>query len=807
MVADTLIHDLRYTLRTLRRDAGFSVFVILIAGLGIGASSTVFSVVNALLLRPLPFVESERLVWISNHDTSGMSGQTTQVGHMLDLRERNQSLSAIAGYFAFYGSGDNVLTGKGEPERLTGVPVSENFFDVLGVQPQLGRAFTTEEGRFGGPKVVMMSHGLWQRRFGLDPAIVGSSLILNDEPHTVVAVMPASFDFGSVFAPGSRFDLYFPFPLSPETNRWGNTMAMIRRLKPGVPVETARAEIALLGGQLSAEFPDRNSFEGFVTPLADQVSGRIRLALWVLAGAVAVVMLIVCANLSSLLLARTASRQKEIAIRSAMAAGRRRLLAQMLTEGIVLSGVGAAVGWALAFGGTRALSQLDTLGLPLLATVRTDTTALGFTLALSLLTGLVFGLAPAFQAPGATLHDSLKDASRGSTEGGRQGWTRRALVVAEIAFACVLVVGAGLLIRSLIHVLDVDMGFQPSRAATIRVDPDSRYSTNEEFTAYYDEVLRLVRATPGVEAASITDALPMGSNRTWGARARGVIYERGQAPSAFVRIVSDGYPASMGIPMHAGREISERDTADSDPVIVINDTMARALWPHENPIGKVVVGVCGAERSVVGVVKDVRHLALEQASGNEMYLPIRQCPDQSSSNLVVRSTIDPAQLAGVVRAALRPIAPNLAGNDFQTLQQVVDRSVSSRRFIVLLLGGFAVFALILASLVIFGLISYSVTQRTQEIGIRMALGASAAEVQNGVIAQTLWLAAIGMSIGAVASWVLAQSLRGLLFGVTSTDPITFLGMLLVLTLVAAVAGYLPVRRAARVDPLVALRAE
>lgn len=510
-------------------------------------------------------------MWISNHDTSGLSGQTTQVGHMLDLRERNQSFSALAGYFAFYGAGDNVLTGKGEPERLSGVPVSENFFDVLGVQPHIGRAFSADEGKWGGPKAVMLSHGLWQR----------------------------------------RFDLYFPFPLSPETNRWGNTMAMVARLKPGVPVATARAEIALLGGQLTQEFPDRNSFEGFVKPLADQVSGRIRLALWVLAGAVAVVMLIVCANLSNLLLARTASRQKEIAIRSAMGAGRGRLLVQMLTEGIVLSGTGAAVGLALAFGGTRALAQLDAIGLPLLRTVHTDTTALGFTLALAVLTGLVFGLAPAFQSPGAALHDSLKDASRGSTEGRRRSWVRGALVVSEVAFACVLVVGAGLLIRSLVQVLDVDLGFQPARAATIRVDPDSRYSTPEEFNTYFDEVLRLVREAPGVEAASITDALPLGSNRTWGARARGVTYERGRAPSAFVRVVGDGYPAAMGIPLRAGRDISARDTAASDPVIMINETMARAMWPGEDPIGKVILNACSPERRVVGVVSDVRHLALE----------------------------------------------------------------------------------------------------------------------------------------------------------------------------------------------------
>ena len=807
MALDDLLQDLRYTARTLRRDAGFTTFAILIAGLGIGASATVFSVVNALLLRPLPFAEPQQLVWIANRDTSGLSGQTTQVGHMLDLRERTQSLSAVAGYFAFYGVGDNLLSGRGEPERLSGVPVSDNFFDVLGVKPEIGRVFTKEECAWKGPKAVLLGHGLWQRRFNADPAIVGTALTLNDEPHTVVGVLPASFDFATVFAPGSHFDLYFPFPLTEETNRWGNTMAMIGRLKPGVSVEQARAEIRTVAAQITSEHPRRNGFQGNVKPLAEQVSGRIRLAVWVLAGAVGMVMLIVCANLSNLLLARTATRQKEIAIRTALGAGRRRLLAQMLTEGIALSSSGAALGVLFAYAGTRALARLDAVSIPLLRDVHTDTTALGFTLAIAIGTGIVFGLAPALQVRGTALASALNDATRGSTEGRRRAWIRHALVVSEVAFACVLVVGAGLLIRSLLRVLDVEMGFQPARAATIRVDPDSRYSTPEQRTAYFDEVLRRVKEIPGVETAGITDALPLGRNRTWGSPAKGVTYERGKFPFAYVRVVSDGYPAAMGIPLRAGRDIASSDTRTSEPVIVINETMARALWPGEDPIGKYVLGGCAKERRVVGVVGDVRHLALEQASGNEMYLPMRQCGDLPSSDLVVRSTLPPTQLAAAIRAKLQPIAANLPGNDFRPLQQLVDRSVSPRRFLVLLLGGFAAFALVLASLGIYGLISYSVNQRTQEIGIRMALGASAGHVQGGILGQTLKLAAIGMAIGTVVSWAMAQSAAGLLFGVTARDPGTFAGMLLVLTIVAAVAGYLPARRASRIDPMVALRAE
>ena len=807
MTLDTPLRDLRYTFRTLRRDTAFSAFVVLIAGLGIGASSTVFSVVHTLLLRPLPFAEPEQLVWIANGDTSGLSGQTTQVGHMLDLRERTQSLSALAGYFAFYGVGDNLLSGRGEPERLSSVPVSADFFDVLGVRPQLGRLFSAEESQWSGPKAVLLSDGLWRRRFASDPAIVGSSLTLNDEPHTVVGVLPASFDFGSVFAPGSHFDLYVPFPLSPETNRWGNTMAMIARLKPGVSVTEAEAEIRAIGVQITAEHPERNVFRGHVRPLSDHVSGRIRLAVWVLAGAVGMVMLIVCANLSSLLLARMASRQKELAIRSALGAGRGRLIAQMLTESVVLSCGGAVLGLALAATGTRALARLDAISIPLLRSVQTDGTALAFTVTMAVAAGILFGVAPALQSRSAALHDSLKEAARGSTEGRGRRWLRRALVVSEIAFACVLLVGAGLLVRSLVRVLDVDMGFEPAGAATIRVDPDSRFTTREQQDAYIDEVLRRMTETQGVEAAAITDALPLGRNRTWGARAKGVTYERGRAPSAFVRVVTDGYPAAMGIPLRAGRDIAPSDARTSAPVIMINETMAHTLWPGQDPIGKVILNACAPERRVIGVVGDVRHLALEQTSGNEMYIPMRQCGDRSSYDLVVRSAAAPGPLASAVREALKPLAPNLAGNDFRTLQQIVDKSVSPRRFTVLLLGAFAAFALVLASLGIYALISYTVNQRTQEIGIRMALGATASDVQRQIVGQTLVLTGVGVAVGAAAAWTLARGLEGLLFEVTSSDPETFAGMLVVLTLVATIAGYLPARRASSIDPMVALRAE
>jgi putative ABC transport system permease protein len=802
---DTVLQDLRYAFRTLRRDAGFTTFAILIVGLGIGASSTVFSVVNALLLRPLPFRDSGRLVWIANSGTEGdLSGQTVPVGPFVDLRDHNQSFSDIAAYYAFYGVGDRKMTGDGEPERFTGVPVSQNLFPFLGVQPQLGRSFTQEECQKNDP-VVLLSAGLWKRRFASDPGIVGRKLTLNDRPFTVIGVMPSSFDFGSVFAPGSRIDLFFPLPLTPQINRQGNTLSMIGRLKPGVTVQQAQAELNVLSEPIRVRH-NRGELRFKASLLEDHVSGRLRPALFVLACAVGVVMLIVCANLSNLQLARAATRQKEMAIRVAMGAGRSRLIRQMLTESVVLSCCAAALGLILAVAGTRLLAQLDSISLPLRESIHFDLGALGFTLLIAVLTGLMFGLVPALQVPAAAVHDSLKDANRGSSEGKSHHWIRAALVVSEIAFACVLLVGAGLLIRSFLRVLDVNLGFRPERAAALRIDPSSQYSTRAKRNAYFDEVLRVVKSVPGIEAAGLTDVLPLGHNRSWSAGAKDQTYSREHPPpDVFVRIVSDGYLKAMGIPLRAGRDLTESDNASSKPVILINETLARALWPGRDPIGQTATYV-DVDRQVVGVVGDVRHLALEQGSGCEMYLPIRQTGDYSSVDLVVRTTLPPAGLASAIRAAMQPLDPNLPKNDFRALQELVDKAVSPRRFVVLLLAGFSGFALILASLGIYGVISYSVNQRTQEIGIRMALGASARALQASILRQTLVLAAVGMLLGAVASWMLTRALSGLLFGVTATDPATFFGMFVILTAVAAMAGYFPARRASRIDPMAALRA-
>jgi predicted permease len=797
--------DLKYAFRGMRRDAGFTTFVILIAGLGIGASSTVFSVVNALLLRPLPFRDAGRLVWISNDGQNGEEW-STQVDHYLDLRDRNQSFSDLAGWFGYYGLGDSKLTGTGEPERLTSVPVTQNFFPLLGVQPLIGRSFTAEEcqGRFGAPPAALLSHGFWQRRFASDPEVVGKKLTLNGGPVTVVGVLPASFDFASVFAPGASIDLFIPWPLTNQTNQRGNTTRVVGRLKPGATVQSAQAEFTLLAKQIESQHPERNGIKPRLSPLERRVSGRVRPALLVLACAVGVVMLIVCANLSNLQLARMGTRQKEMAVRAALGAGRQRLLRQMLTESVALACCGAALGLLLTVAATRALAHLDAFSIPLLASVRIDGPGLAFTLLAAVVTGVLFGLLPAIQAPRFAVQDALKESGRGSNGGRGRAWLRNCLVISEIAFACVLLVGAGLLIRSFLKVLDVNLGFQPERAAALRIDPSVRFSSAAQQNVYFDELLRRTRSIPGILAAGITDVLPLGGDRGWMVGAKGQIYPKGQEPQSFVRVVSDGYFEAACIPLRAGRVFTQNDRASGESVVVVNETLARTLWPGQNAVGQMMTQDQG--RRVVGVVGDVRHVAVEETGGSEMYLPLRQTADYSAVELVVRTALPPDRLATAVRAALRPIDPNLPAGEFRTLQQLVDKAVSPRRFLVLLLAGFAGFALLLASLGIYGVISYSVSQRVQEIGIRMALGASAADLQGRILLQTLGLAGLGLALGMTVSRVVTNALGSLLFGVTAGDPATFIGMGALLIAVAALAGYVPAWRASLIDPMTALRA-
>lgn len=795
---ETFWRDLRYSARTLRRDAGFTTFAVLIAALGIGAGTTIFSVVNTLLLRPLPVKDAGSLVWVrpaSANPEGDLSNETLKVNPFVEFREQNRSFSDMAAYYAFYQVGSSNMTGAGEPERLTSLPVSQNFFPLFGVAPRLGRNFSLQECQANLP-VALLSEGFWKRRFAGDPGIVGRTLTINKRLVTVLGVVP--FDFGAVLAPGTRIDLYVPLPLTAEVNRLGNTLSAVGRLRPGVSLRQAQAEADVLTGPIGARH-EREGLRFELSPLDDHVRGRIRPALLVLTCAVGVVMLIVCGNLFNLQVARAAARQKEMAIRTALGAGRLRLMAQMLAEGFLLSGCGVVAGVALAAVGTRMVANLTSVSIPLLSSVRLDLAGFVFAAASGILIGFLLGLAPVFQAPATAVHDELKDSSRGSSAGSGRVRLRAALVVSEISFACLLLIGSGLLLRSLMRVLERDPGFRADHAMAIRIDPQQ-----QNRNAALNEVLRVAKTVPGIRSAGLTDVLPLGGNRSWGVGAKGRSYSLSHPPpDVFVRIVSEGYLASMGIPLRAGRDLEERDGSGGKPVILINESLARRLWPAEDPLGK--VAMADVEREVVGVVSDVRHIALEQESGFEMYIPIRQTRDYSAVHLVLRSAIPPSGISSALLASLRTLEPNLP-SEFVVLQNLVDRSVSPRRFLVVLTSSFSAFALLLAALGIYAVISYAVNQQTQEIGIRMALGASTADIRMEVLRRTLLLAGAGMAIGLAASWLLARTLSGLLFGVTSSDPLTYAGMAVILTLAAAAAGYIPARRASRIDPLTALRA-
>ncbi len=524
----------------MRLDAGFAAFTIIIACLGNGASSKELSDVNALLLRPLPFRDPGRLVWISN----GGHWTATQPEHYVDLRDLNRSFSDLAGWSGFYRAGDSELTGIGDSERLTSVPVTGNLFALLGVQPAIGRSFTTQEcqGRYSAPPAMLLSYSFWRRRFDADPNVVGRKLTLNNQPAIVVGVLPASFDFASVFAPGTPVDIFIPWPLADNTKPSGNTMKVIGRLKQGATVQGAQAELTMLGKQLTSQYPKRNPIVPWLVPLAQRVSGGVRPALFVLACAVGVVMLIVCANLSNLQLARSGARHKEMTMRATLGASRSRLLRQMITESVALSCCGALLGLLLAVGGTREVAHLHAFNLPLLESVRIDGSALIFTLLAAVATGVLFGLLPAIRVTLLSLHEGMQDASRGSSGGRRHAWLRDALVVSELAFACVLLVGAGLLIRSFVRVLDVNLGFQPDRAASLRIDPSFRISSAAQQNSFIDEVLRRTRSVRGILAAGITDVLPLRDDRSWAVSAVGQVYGKNHPPpEPFVRVVSDGY--------------------------------------------------------------------------------------------------------------------------------------------------------------------------------------------------------------------------------------------------------------------------
>ncbi len=804
---EVLLQDVRFTFRSLRRDRGFTVIAVTILALGIGANVAVFSVVNTILLRPLPFRNPQELVRIVSRNASGgESSMTYSADATQEYQRRNRSFVSVSGYFAFSGSDNLKLMGNGQPMPVTGLMVAENFFQTLGVEPALGRLFTPEECLHNSRVVVLLSHAFWKRQYRGNPGIVGQVIDLNETPVTVIGVMPESFDFGSVFAPGSKVDLYSPV-IYDDIRDEGNTMALIGRLKPGVSLAQAQAEADLIFPTLlsNLKHPEYGGgYTGRLLELKDYVSGKLRRSLIVLWCAVGLILLIVCVNLSNLLLARGAARGKEFAMRTALGASRGRLVRQLLTESLILSGAGAGFGLGVAFAITAYLAHQGSIALPLLSSLRIDQAALGWTLLIAVAAAVLFGLAPGLRISSGNLQEGLKDSGHGTSDGKKHEGLRSLLIVSEIALACVLLVGAGLLLRSFLRILDVDLGFEPSRAASISLDyKDSGDPAKRG--AIWQEVLRRVEAIPGVTAVGITDNLPMSRNRSWDIYPKGEDPRKGKFEDTFVYVVSPGYFNAIGMRLVKGRDLRWDDNDKTAAVVVINETVARRLWPGQDPIGR-IAEVGGNDARVVGVVADVHESSVEGTPGWQMYLSgVAPQYGPEGGLLVVRTTLPPERLASSVMGTLREVNPMQPAAEFRPLQLLVDHAVSPRRFFVFLVGVFALLGLVLASLGIYGVISYSVTQQTQEIGIRMALGASQARVQLAVIAKTMGLAAIGIALGTLASFLTASLIASLLYGTAATDRETFVGMILLLGMVALVAGYIPARRASRINPMIALR--
>jgi putative ABC transport system permease protein len=796
--------DVRYALRRIRREPAFAIFAVAIMALGVAAVTSVFSVMSPLMLRPLPFAQQERLVWIANSASGGMSAVTSRSSNLRDYRIHGQSFEALTGFFAFFDYSSFNLVGEGPPERLVGAGVAQNFLPVLGVRPSLGRNFTDEESVWNGRPAAILTHGFWTRRFGADPKIIGRSLNLNNTPTEVVGVLPEWFDFASTFAPSSRVDFLQPFPISDETDRWGNTLSMVGRLKPGATVQTAQADLDRVNAQLKQADPNRWGLNATVSSLRDHIAGDFRAPLIVLAVAAGLVLAIACGNLSNLLLVRAQNRGREMSVRSALGATRRRLVVQLLTESLILAICGGVLGVLLAIVITRSVAGTTAVSIPMLRTVSVDGLTLGFTLLATIATGLIVGVVPALQLSQGREWSTLNEASRGSSEGKRTGAVRELLVVGEVALAFMLLVGGSLLLRSFVGLLDVNLGFRPEGTVMWQVEASRNFANEDARLAYYEDLLARARSLPGVESAGISDTPPLGRNRSWTIGVKGVVYERGQRPGVFPRMVDHEYLKTMRIPLIAGRHLTPDDRSKTDLVVVINQTGADKLFAGADPLGQIVT-VGGADRRVVGVVSDVRHQALDQESGIEAYIPYTQLSDFGTVALVVRSRLPAATIAASVKSALTAADPTLPVGDYQTLSAVVERSVSPRRFILTILGGFAGAALLLAALGIYAVLSYSVSQRVREIGIRMALGESAASVRRRVVARTMVLTVIGVAIGALLSVAGSRLLRSMLYGVGPNDVISFVATGVVLVAVSAAAGFLPARRASRTDPMVALR--
>jgi putative ABC transport system permease protein len=821
--AETIWADARFGFRMLRKTPGFTLVAVLTLALGIGASTAVFSVVNAILLKPLPYPHSERIMLPWRIPAAGMNlGFSEFPWGRVDSEFLFRESKAFESLGAFKTDSFN-LTGSGDPQRLDGLRASAGFFPSLGVSPVLGRTFTAEEDQAGRDHEVVLGFGVWRNMFGGDTAVLGRVIELNGEPYTVIGVMPSGFVYPRAVEMPPSFNmpretqLWVPLALAPgpliPAEPW--ELAVIGRLKPGVTIEQAQAEMNVIAKGLDAQYPRaKGFFESRVTPLSRQVAGDTRRPLLFILGAVGVVLLIACSNVASLLLARTLGRSREFILRAALGAGPARLVRQLLTESVLLAVIGGAAGLLLASAGIYFVKMLGPSSISRLREATLDVRVFSFTLAVVFITGILFGLAPAIGATRQNLVEALKEGGQRTRGGNASARLRRVFLVSEMALALVLVVAAGLLTQTFFRLLAVDPGFRAAHALTFELTlPAAKYTDQEHIVALYQRALERLRSLPGVNSAGIVAAVPLGgATESTGIRFSDSPTEvRKKDPYASYTMTSPGYFDAAGTPILRGRDFLESDSAHSMPVTVINNAMAKKFWPGEDPIGKHVApgSPLYPIETIVGVVADVKHISLRDEPSPEMYVPYTQkvWPSLLTMDVVLRTSVDPASMTSSVREAIHSVDPDLPLAKVATLDNLVDDSMTPQRFSVLLLGSFGAIALVLASIGMYGVISYSVMQRTQEIGIRMALGAERRSVLGMVLSEGARLGGIGIAIGLVAALAVTRLMAGFLYGVGATDPLTFAGVSLLLLGVALFACYIPARRAMRVDPMIALRYE
>ena len=814
------MNDLRFAVRQLIKSPGFTIIAIIALALGIGANTAMFSVINAILLRPLPFPESDRLtmIWQTNPEVAkmGFPLAPTSVPDFKDWRAQAKSFEAVS---AIEGWSSN-LTGTDEAARLTGGRVSANLFSLLRVQPILGRAFLEGEDELGQERVIILSHQLWQTRFGGDRSIIGRKLILDQEPFTVVGVMPANFNFPSetgmpaYMTFGARCEAWVPFAPSEgrQKNRGAHNIAVIARLKPGVSLTIAQAEMNTLAGRFAQQYPDSNKDWGIqLVSLQKQAAAGSERTLSVLMAAVGCILLIACANVANLLLARGLGRQKEIAIRRALGASRFRIVRQLLTESVLLALAGGLLGIIFAIWGSNLLLAIAPASLPRLDDVRIDGGVLLFTLAVSLATGVLFGLAPALQSSRVGLSEKLKEGDRGSTAGHAR--LRNALIVSEVALALMLLIAAGLLIESFARLAQVRPGFNPDSVLTFNIAlPDNPYEDEAKAAAFFDNVVRRIENLPGVKSAAAGNVLPLsGGEEVDGFQIAGRPEPApGEMQTANFRWVTSDYFKTLQIPLQRGRNFNEQDKKDAPEVAIIDETMARLYFPGVNPIGQRFRATNEKKqifREIVGVVGDVRHTSLNAKPGPHIYLPEAQKGLQLMTVAVRSAGAEPGALLKMVRREVAAIDPTVPISEIRTMEEMVASAVAPWRFTMALLSAFAAVALLLASVGIYGVLAYSVNQRRREIGIRMSLGAQRRDVLRLFLTQGMAVTLLGIVIGLGGAWAATRIMRSLLYSVSPTDPLVFLSVPLTFAAIALLASFLPARKAARVNPVTALRSE